>query len=84
MASVTLFSQIHIIDIFPNPLSDHGVVISQFALAGTPTEATRWRLTTMLIKDNSYCDHFRNTFLKCLFQIVETCVLWSAISYCYK
>lgn len=62
LASVTLFSQIHSAVIFPNPLSDHSVITSQFTLADTPTKATRWRINTTLLKNNDYCVHFRICF----------------------
>lgn len=83
LASAVVFSEIHTAEIHPNSLSDHCVVTAQLTLARSPIKATRWRFNTTLLKNNDYCDYFRNalkTFISENANSVEDPrILWSAI-----
>ena len=83
LALAILYSEIHSAVIYPNSLSDHCVITSQLTLAKTPTNATRWRFNTTLLKNNDYCDHFRNTVKTFISEdansVEDPRVLWATI-----
>uniref|UniRef100_A0A3Q2U9Z3 exodeoxyribonuclease III n=1 Tax=Fundulus heteroclitus TaxID=8078 RepID=A0A3Q2U9Z3_FUNHE len=83
LASATSYTEIHSAAIHPNSLSDHCVVTAQLTLSKTPTKARRWRFNITLLKNNDYCDHFRNHFKTFISEnansVEEPRVLWGAI-----